>query len=147
MVKKKIYRAGMVPYYIKDETIFMLFMRPSDPKFGTFSYQVCKGKVEENELPMEAALREAEEEIGLKISNICGEVHHIGTVLGRTDIYVCKIEDPLNFSSPSTPEEVESTKWMTPEEFQQTGRGLHKPIIRTVIEYIKSREGIINERE
>lgn len=40
MTKKKISRAGIIPYYISDpdNTIYMLFMRPSNPKFGDFFF-------------------------------------------------------------------------------------------------------------
>lgn len=38
MTNKKIYRAGVVPYYFKDNDIYMLFMKPSDPKFGGFFF-------------------------------------------------------------------------------------------------------------
>lgn len=45
MSNKKIYRAGMMPYYTKDNTIYMLFMKPSDPNYGGFFFFYSAQKV------------------------------------------------------------------------------------------------------
>lgn len=138
MTKKKINRAGIIPYHVSDNgDIHMLFMRPSDPKYGTYMFQLLKGKVEDGETALEAAIREGGEEGGLIATNIIGEPHHLGRLLGRTDVFVCEVFDKSRFGSPTTPEEVESTKWMTPEEFNETGRELHKSIIKAAVEYIQ----------
>ena len=39
-------RGGVVPYYIKDGTILMMFMKPSDKNFGGERFQIAKGKIE-----------------------------------------------------------------------------------------------------
>jgi len=46
------------------------------------------------------------------------------------------------FGNPTTPEEVKETKWMTPEEFQKTGRDLHKAVVKAAVRSIKKRENI-----
>lgn len=74
--------------------------------------------------------------------NIDGEVHELGTFLGRTHMFVCKIKDPDMFGDPTTPEEVESTRWMTPEEFQAEGRDLHKHVVRAAVRFIEKKEGV-----
>jgi len=142
MTTKKIYRAGTIPYIINPETsqIEMLFMYPSDPKYGGPYYQCCKGRVEEGETNLEAALREATEELGLFTGNIDGDPHNLGNFLGRTMMYVVKVEDKDMFGDPHF--ETRDTKWMTPEEFEETGRSLHKPIVKAAVRYIKEKENI-----
>ena len=135
MTKKKVYRAGIIPYYIDDDgDIQMLFMLPSDSKFGGNCYQVAKGKREEGEDDEETAFREAKEELGLFKGN-CKNTHKLGNFLGRTMIYVVEIKDPDMFGDPHF--ETKSTKWMSPEDFQSNGRDLHKPIVRAAVRYIE----------
>lgn len=129
--KKKIYRAGVIPFWRCPETdkIFMLCMLPSDTDYGGECYQVSKGKVEEGEGDKQAAIREAEEELGLKRSNVEGPFHHIGNFLGRTEMFVCKIKDPTNFDDPHF--ETSSMKWFTVDQYMEQGRKLHRSIVRT----------------
>lgn len=136
--KQKIFRAGVIPYY-KDETgvIRMLFMKPSNTNYGgdidpetgewVLRYQLAKGRIEKNEIAQEAALREGEEEVGLKQDNIL-MVLHVGTFLGRTEVYIAKIKDPNDFGPHHY--ETESTCWMTLEEFEVDGRELHRDLVR-----------------
>lgn len=135
--KHKIYRAGVIPYYNDNGTIRMLFMKPSNSKFGgdinpetgemEMRYQLAKGRIEKNENAQEAALREGEEEVGLKLENIMFALH-VGTFLGRTEVYIAKIIDPAIFGEHHY--ETESTCWMTLEEFEQSGRVLHRDLVR-----------------
>ena len=141
MSKKKIDRSGCLPYYIKDGEIQIMFMKPSDAKFGGEEYQMAKGKREDGETAEETGMREAREEIGLFSGNI-EHTHHLGKFLGRTDVFVVKIKDPNMFGDPSTPEEVKSIKWLTPEEFQKKGRGLHKSVVSAAVRWIKQKEGL-----
>lgn len=139
MSKKKTERAGVIPYYIDDGQIKMMFMKPSDPKYGGASFQIAKGKQEEGEEPLEAGLREANEELGLFKGNVTA-THNLGKFLGRTHIYVAKIKDPDMFGD--TCDETEETSWMTPEEFQADGRDLHKPIVKAAVRHIKEKENL-----
>lgn len=139
MAKKKVKRAGVIPYYFDGETIKMMFMKPSNPKYGGSMFQVAKGKQEEGEDPEEAGFREAREELGLFKGNVV-KTHDLGTFLGRTHIFLAKIDDPEMFGDPSTPEEVEEIKWLTPEEFQKEGRDLHKPIVKAAIRCIEKKD-------
>lgn len=138
MPKTKIYRAGMIIYHIPsdDPEIKILFMVPSDPTHGTKYPQIPKGKVEENETSKEAAIREAKEEVGLFPPNIEGNINLLGRFLGRTDIFIAKVKDPKLFGDFHF--ETKRTVWLTPEEFQQQGRDLHKPIIKAAVRYIYS---------
>jgi len=133
----KVYRAGVIPYYIKDDEVLMLFMKPSDPKYGGDSYQVAKGKVEEGETDQEAAFREANEELGLFASNILS-YEDLGVFLGRTAVFIAKISDPDMFGEPHF--ETGSVSWMTPEQFQSNGRELHRPIVKAAVRAIRKAE-------
>lgn len=135
--RQKIYRAGVIPYYTDDTgTIRMLFMKPSNTQYGgdldpntgdyVIRYQLAKGRVEKYEKPEEAALREGEEEVGLITDNIMS-FHHVGTFLGRTDVYIARIKDPNNFKPYHY--ETESIKWLTLEEFDREGRELHRDLV------------------
>ena len=129
----KIYRAGVIPYYVKEGEIHMLFMKPSNPKYGGKCFRVAKGKKEEGESDKETAFREAGEELGLFKGNILKK-HDLGNFLGRTRIYIAEIEDPDMFGDPHF--ETGAVKWMTPEEFKKDGRRLHYPIVKAAKRWI-----------
>lgn len=134
MSRKKIYRAGFIPYIIEDGDIKMLFMKPSDTKYGGDEFQIAKGKIEQDEDSEHAALREAHEELGLLLENTTGGVFHVGNFLGRTEIYVAKIADKDLFESPCY--ETECTSWLTIDEFIKVGRKLHHPVVEAVVDLI-----------
>lgn len=135
-----VYRAGAIPYIIEDGQIQMLFMRPSFHEFGTFTYQIPKGKVEEDdENHLLAALRECREEVGLFLGNVI-RTDEVGVFMGRTTVFVTKIKNKDMFGLPS--DETESVKWMTPEQFQLEGRDLHRPTVSAAVRLIKKLEGM-----
>jgi 8-oxo-dGTP pyrophosphatase MutT (NUDIX family) len=139
MTKKTINRAGAIPYFInEDGEIEMMFMKPSDPKFGGDTYQIAKGKCEEGETIEETGIREAGEELGLFKYNIDGDTHNLGTFLGRTTIFVCKVKDKEMFGDPCF--ETGSTIWWTPEQFEEKGRPLHRPIIKAAVRWINKKK-------
>jgi 8-oxo-dGTP pyrophosphatase MutT (NUDIX family) len=137
MANKKIFRSAMIPFCVSGGEVKMLFMKPSSKQYGGDSFQLIKGKIEEGETPLQAAIREAQEESGLFPPNINGEPHDLGVFLGRTHVFVCEIKDPTMFGDPNF--ETESTKWMTPDEFQSKGRDLHKPVVKAAVRYIQSK--------
>lgn len=142
MEKTKVYRAGMICYRVVEEdqsdNIQMLFMRPSDPEFGGSDFQCCKGKVDPGETTLEAAVREAKEEVGLFKGCIVKGPVELGTFLGRTTFYVCKVKPDALFGEPSF--ETAETKWMTLEQFMAEGRSLHKPVVSAAHRLIKKME-------
>jgi 8-oxo-dGTP pyrophosphatase MutT (NUDIX family) len=126
---KKVYRAGLIPYYRDEEgTIQMMFMRPSDKKYGGPSFQIAKGKMEEGEDSETAALREANEELGLFKGNI-KNLRKVGEFMGRTTVFIALIDDPTMFGDPM--HETEEVTWMTLDQFKETGRELHKPVVKS----------------
>ncbi len=138
--RKLVYRAGTIPYVVENGQINMLFMRPSDSEYGGFTYQLAKGKVEDEDKDhLEAALREAKEEVGLFIGNVI-RTDEVGVFMGRTTVFITKVKNKDMFGEPSF--ETESVKWMTPEQFQMDGRDLHKPVVQACVRMIKKLEGL-----
>jgi 8-oxo-dGTP pyrophosphatase MutT (NUDIX family) len=134
MAKEVIYRAGVIPFYVEDGEIKMLFMKPSDPKHGGKEFQIAKGKREEGESDEETAFREAREELGLFSGNVIQRVD-LGTFLGRTRFFLAEIKDKDMFGDPD--DEVSAVKWMTPEKFNSKGRSIHRPVIKAAMRKIK----------
>lgn len=125
-------RAGLIPYMrLSDGTLQYLMMVSSDAKFGGPKPMVSKGKIEPGEETLEAAVREAEEELGLKQSNIVKGslraladervVLHSGAYY--LTLYSCEIGDRYDFDKWC--DETEYTTWMTLPEFREHGRKDH----------------------
>lgn len=131
-------RAGLIPYVIEDNQIQMLFMRPSDPRFGTDALQIAKGKIDKGETPEHAAIREAQEELGLFKSNI-DNVQLLGTFLKSITVYICHVKDKTLFGQPNF--ETESTEWLTIEQFYEQGRDLHRMIVEEAYQVIREQNG------
>lgn len=136
---KKIDRAGVIPYIIEQDEIKMMFMKPSNPHYGGDQYQVAKGKQEQGETEEETAFREASEELGLFEGNITAK-HTLGKFLGRTTVFLAKIEDKTMFGDPC--DETGSTQWMTPDQFKTEGRDLHKPMVLAASRMIREKENL-----
>ena len=131
----KIERAGLVPCYINDDgELEMMFMKPSDPTYGGSDYQIAKGKIEVGESEMETAIREAREELGLKLDNI-SHTFYCGKFLGRTYIFASIVNSKENFD-PFMEDETESVTWMTMEQFAKEGRDIHIDVVACVVKEI-----------
>lgn len=139
MANKTVKRAGVIPYYIEEDQIKMMFMQPADKKYGGDNFQIAKGKLEDGEDPKQGGLREAAEELGLFSGNI-KETYDLGKFLNNHHIYVSKIKDPDMFGDHD--EETAAVKWMTAEQFEAEGRVLHKPIIKAAVRLIKKKENL-----
>ena len=123
----KLYRAGLIPFIVENGTVKFLLMKPSDAKYGGEEFQIAKGKIEKGESPEEAAIREAEEELGLVQSNIMN-MSYLGNYLGRTSVFIAEIKDKHLFGT--TCFETADTIWMTLAEFDLVGRSLHLHILQ-----------------
>jgi len=128
-----IIKAGIIPCIKKDKQLFMLFMKPSDPKFGGPDYQIAKGHIDKDESPLQAAIREGYEELGLKPTNI-DHVWPVG-IVKNTKVYACEVYSMKDFDQPDY--ETGSTRWMTPNEFLETGRHMHRGIVRAAARKLK----------
>lgn len=142
MATEKQERGGVIPYYIKDGEIQMMFMQPSNPKFGGTSFQIAKGKIEKDESPQEGAFREAKEELGLFGPNV--EFPNTLGQFGNVHIFIAKIKDPNMFGD--TTFETQATTWYTPEEFQSKGRSWQRPIVKAAARKIARLENLDGQR-
>lgn len=67
--EKKELRGAIIPYAIVDGEFYIALMKPSDPKYGGSDFQIAKGVQEGDESVEQTAIREGEQELGLKITN------------------------------------------------------------------------------
>jgi 8-oxo-dGTP pyrophosphatase MutT (NUDIX family) len=137
-------RAGMLPYIRgEDGAIQYLMMISSDPKFGGPRPMLSKGKIEGTENAWEAAMREAEEELGLVPFNIrnttllCDE--------HRVELYSCAYQLTLYMGEvidrgyfEKWGDETAYTQWMTLEEFRAEGRRDHVKYVELAEERLKN---------
>jgi 8-oxo-dGTP pyrophosphatase MutT (NUDIX family) len=132
--KRVTYRAGVIPFVIKNGEPLMMFMQPSDPKYGGDKFQIAKGKIDGDETPIQAALREGREELGLFSGNVKRMVGLGGMMLGRTHFFVAEIENEDLFGDPLN--ETKAVAWMTNRQFQSEGRELHRPVVAAAVRVI-----------
>src|SRR4029434_1111752 len=88
-------QAAVIPYRIRKEQIEVSLVRTSRGK----GWIVRKGAVDDGERPREAAIREAEEEAGLRgvvARKPVGRYHHAkGNNLRRVDVYIMRVTREL----------------------------------------------------
>lgn len=137
-------KAGFIPYIFENNVLKLMFMISSDPEFGGAAPMIAKGHVEAGETPAVGGFREAEEELGLKRSNIAGKIKlgWSGTLTGNTDtykffVYFGRVKDKTDFNEPDA--ETERVVWLTPEEFEKEGRDTQRHIVKAIVKKILSK--------
>jgi 8-oxo-dGTP pyrophosphatase MutT (NUDIX family) len=138
-MSKKVERGGIVPFYVNSTgEIKMMFMQPSDKRYGGPEFQIAKGRMEPGENPLETTLREANEELGLRESNIKW-IRKVGVFLNTHHIYIAEVNtrNDKKFDEPMY--ETGATKWMTEKEFVSIGRKLHIPIVKSCLRTFRKR--------
>jgi len=89
------HQAAVIPYRIRKERVEVALITASTGK----GWVLPKGWVDEGERPREAAIREAEEEAGLRgvvARRPVGRYHHAkGNNLRRVDVYVMRVTKEL----------------------------------------------------
>ena len=128
-------KAGVIPYYFDSKNILrMMFMTPSDPKYGGSQFQIAKGRIEAGEDVQQAAIRESEEELGLLPTNVI-QVKSLGTrtITGLDETYqltvfVAEIKNPKAFGP--TDFETGDRAWLTLEQFVAKGRQSQLAIVQ-----------------
>jgi 8-oxo-dGTP pyrophosphatase MutT (NUDIX family) len=140
-------KAGTIPFVIENGRLLMMFMVTSDPMFGGALPMIAKGHVDENELVMAAAIREAEEELGLKRTNMKEKpfVAWDGQLGGMDDFYnftvlAVEVKDKNDFDSFHF--ETASTHWLTAEEFAAGGRTSQNHIVQEAAQKILARRSL-----
>lgn len=138
-------RAGLIPFLkSEDGDLLYLTMVSSDPKFGGPRPMISKGKIEEGETPTECAIREAEEELGLKRRNLRGPLLDIFS--GRVELFSCaytltvfgvEIQDRYDFDKWG--DETEYAEWLSLSEFRKHGRKDHIKFIEELERQVKEK--------
>ena len=89
------HQAAVIPYRIRNQRIEIALITTSTGK----GWILPKGSVDDGERPREAAIREAEEEAGLRgvvARKRVGRYHHAkGNTLRRVDVYVMRVTKEL----------------------------------------------------
>lgn len=137
-------RAGLIPYLREDDgTLKYLMMVSSNPKFGGPRPMISKGKIEDGEGTLDAAIREAEEELGFNRQNRRGS--YIDVFDGRQELYSgayhltvfgVEILDRSDFGKWC--DETEYTEWMSLEDFKTRGRRDHMKFLEALEKMIES---------
>lgn len=134
-------KAGIIPYIVEDSVVKMLFMKSSDSAYGGPDPMISKGHVDEGESFAEAAVREGEEELGLKKSNMDNSpfIAWKGELSGMDarypfHVYAVRVKNKTDFGQFHY--ETESVHWLSAEEFAQTGRKSQNSIVQSVAKAI-----------
>jgi 8-oxo-dGTP pyrophosphatase MutT (NUDIX family) len=133
-------KAGIIPYVLNDDgELFMAFMIPSDSKYGGDRPAIAKGRIDRGESPLEAAVREGEEELGLRRDNMLGDVMKVwsGELTGLDAtyhfiVYAVEVKSIKQFDEPHY--ETKDVVWMTPYEFSKDGRTTQRHIVKTAVD-------------
>lgn len=91
-------RSGLIPIFKEYGRTYAYCMIPSDPLFGGDMPQMAKGHIEIDLSPLDNAIKEATEELGLKVSNIT-DVKYLGDYT-RIASFTCGVIDPEDFDEP-----------------------------------------------
>jgi 8-oxo-dGTP pyrophosphatase MutT (NUDIX family) len=137
-------RAGLVPYIIdEDGEIEMMFYIPSDVAYGGYKFQIAKGRVDYGESPQEAAIREAEEEIGLDRDNIKNIMLVSEKKLTGSEgyeyilhLYAVEVKNKKDFNQ--FEHETKETGWLTIGEYTRYGRGSQLKLVNKVYDRIEN---------
>jgi 8-oxo-dGTP pyrophosphatase MutT (NUDIX family) len=132
-------KAGFIPYFNDNGIIRMMFMVPSDPFYGGPDPQIAKGGINDGEIAISTAMREAREELGLRQSNLKFETLRVvgENVKPEPDrpytlmTFAAEVENMTHFDIPHY--ETGEVRWMTLEEFDILGRPCHRKIVRQLV--------------
>jgi 8-oxo-dGTP pyrophosphatase MutT (NUDIX family) len=136
-------RAGLIPYMKADDGQYRyLMMVSSDPRFGGPRPMISKGKIEPGETKLQAAIREAEEELGFKQRNMRLPLFEIADERvtlhsGTYDLAVFGVEIMDKYDFDKWCDETEFTTWMSLDSFKQKGRKDHVKYVERLEEILR----------
>jgi 8-oxo-dGTP pyrophosphatase MutT (NUDIX family) len=128
----KVEKAGIIPFYMEDDGLTMMFMKPSDKNYGGKKFQIAKGHIDPGENPLEAAVRECYEELGLLENNIIW-LEKCGIFLTNHHIFIAQVKDNSPKAFTDYTDETEDTAWLGLDEFLSVGRGKHGDIVERCV--------------
>jgi 8-oxo-dGTP pyrophosphatase MutT (NUDIX family) len=139
-------RAGLIPFMWDGGELKFLVMISSDPKFGGPWPMISKGKIEEGETKLDAAVREAIEELGFRLSNARGTLREVSDERvslrsGAYDLAVFGVEVIDKYDFDKWQEETEYVAWYTLEDFRAEGRRDHVRYIQRLDEMVRGDAG------
>lgn len=113
--KKPEFKSAMIPLTIIDTQLYAFTMIPSSPKYGGILPQMAKGDIDSGEQPLQAAIREGNEELGLISDNIQETFTVSVEVFDNTTIHIfaCTLKDSEHWGTPHY--ETGSTLWVNLE--------------------------------
>ena len=126
---------GMVRNTKTDELLFIL-------RNGT--WDIPKGKIEDGEDPQEAALREVEEECGMKEMNVESELlpsYHVYFAYGKHWIkktYWFALSSPQTEVHPQKEEGITEVKWFQENQIETIQKNTFGSILDVIKEYLKN---------
>lgn len=141
---KKRGKAGCIPYVLEaNGEPRMAFMISSDAAYGGPDPMIAKGGIDPGETEEVAGVREAEEELGLRRSNIVdgtlttgwtGELEGLDAKYPFT-VMICRVDDVRDFGKPHY--ETKEVVWFTEAEFNKKGRRSQRHIVSACAEKIR----------
>ena len=134
-------RGGVIPYFINDDEIEMMFYISSDPAYGGDKFQIGKGHIDKPSDIKGEAIREANEELGLKESNIKScELAIKDNIIGMAGTYafylfVAEVFNKEDFDKFG--EEASEVGWLTLKKFKEIGRESQLSLVERCFDKIK----------
>jgi 8-oxo-dGTP pyrophosphatase MutT (NUDIX family) len=135
--ESKRVKAGVVPFVKEGEEVRMMFMTPSDPAYGGDKPGIAKGGLEAGEDIEAGAMREAEEELGLRSSNFAGKPFLAvkGKLQGYTEsydfyVFAVQVKNTKDFGPHDY--EVGKIDWLTLDEYKRVGRTSQLEFVQAV---------------
>lgn len=138
-------KAGFLPYVLMADGPLFMFMVSSNAYYGGDRPMISKGQVEVDEDDETAAIREAEEELGLIRANLRSSFRAWSEVCSGMcssylmTIYAGEVIDQSRFNTPHF--ETKETVWLTLQQFKERGRASHVPIVEQIHDQIVKEKG------
>lgn len=137
-------RAGLLPFYVdEDDTIHILLMRPSDPRYGGTEWQIAKGIAETDDIEAEG-IREGVEELGITQQDMMGETFYAASSLkkfrdgSRHSLFVYTVRTKAKSVSGHYHYETGDTIWLPEYEIHKV-RDWQQPLVEIALRRIRAR--------